>query len=536
MAAHRLKAPSDDGGVLAEPPLSAAGILLARNRDCLARLTVDILGQPLVELRSQARQLAALAIRDYHRWAGEPLPPFDASAPLFLAGHQPELFHPGVWVKNFALCGLARRHQASALHLVVDNDTLKTAGIKLPTLADSSPGPTSPPVRLLTVPFDRWEGETPYEERTVHDEVLFADFAERVMAGLRGLGLTPLLPEFWAEVRRQSSRTPLLGERFAAARRSLERSWGCVNAELPVSAMCQMRPFAWFAAHLLLNLPRFQTVYNDCVREYRRAHGIRSRNHPVPDLVRDGDWLEAPFWAWRPGQTKRSRLLVRLAGAKLELRTGEAPGPALPAEPRAILEGWQQLDAHGYKVRSRALTTTLFARLFLADLFIHGIGGGKYDELTDEIARRFYLLEPPGYLVLSATLRLPLPTYPADPERCRRLARLLRDLRYNPQRHLNPHDRTQPALARLLEQKEDWINREPVEPGAKRERFLVLRQLTDQLHVAVAEHERTVARDLALCEALVQANAVLRRRDFAFCLFPEAELRPFYERFLALGD
>ena len=59
------------------------------------------------------------------------------------------------------------------------------------------------------------------------------------------------------------------------------------------------------------------------------------------------------------------------------------------------------------RIRSRALTTTLYARLFLADLFIHGIGGGKYDQLTNEIAQKFYGAELPDYLVLSATLLLP---------------------------------------------------------------------------------------------------------------------------------
>ncbi len=36
-------------------------------------------------------------------------------------------------------------------------------------------------------------------------------------------------------------------------------------------------------------------------------------------------------------------------------------------------------------VLPRALTTTLFLRTFIADLFIHGIGGGQYDRLTDRI-------------------------------------------------------------------------------------------------------------------------------------------------------
>ena len=38
-------------------------------------------------------------------------------------------------------------------------------------------------------------------------------------------------------------------------------------------------------------------------------------------------------------------------------------------------------------LRPRALTLTLFARLCVADFFIHGIGGGKYDEVTDRIIR-----------------------------------------------------------------------------------------------------------------------------------------------------
>ena len=110
-----------------------------------------------------------------------------------------------------------------------------------------------------------------------------------------------MLADFWTLVRREARRTPLLGECFAAARRTYERRWGCHNLELPVSVLCRTEPFAWFAAHLLAELPRFHAVYNDSVHAYRRRHGIRSRNHPVPDLAAEDDWLEAPFWGWRAG-------------------------------------------------------------------------------------------------------------------------------------------------------------------------------------------------------------------------------------------
>ena len=56
----------------------------------------------------------------------------------------------------------------------------------------------------------------------------------------------------------------------------------------------------------------------------------------------------------------------------------------------------------------RGPMTTMYLRFYLSDLFIHGIGGAKYDELTDEIIRRFFGIEPPRYLTATATIRLPI--------------------------------------------------------------------------------------------------------------------------------
>src|SRR5262249_52760991 len=151
--------------------------------------------------------------------------------------------------------------------------------------------------------------------------------------------------------------------------------------------LCQADPFAWFAGHLLAHLEEFHADYNDIVRDYRRRHGIRSPHHPVPDLAKEGSWLEMPFWAWRSGERRRRRLLARRIASGWQLRAGDDPWPALPwqpARPETLVAAWRTLEPRGFKVRFRALTTTLYARLLLGDLFIHGIGGAKYDELTDE--------------------------------------------------------------------------------------------------------------------------------------------------------
>jgi hypothetical protein len=544
-----LRAPTRDGAIVAVPPLEQAANLTDANRRRLDQSSATLLGQPLTELRRFARrEVLALAGRlnatplpnSQETPPPNPLPEAERGrknrrtaagyleekgreAPLLVAGHQPDLFHPGVWLKNFALAGLARRQGGVALNLVVDNDTLKVPALRVPVPPSARTGRP----HALSVPYDRWVAEVPFEERRVEDHGLFDSFADRALDKMRGWGYEPILPGFWADVRQAlTSAHGLVGEAFAAARRLQERRWGCHNLEVPISAICASESFACFAAALLADLPRFVALYNQIVRDYRAAHGIRSSHHPVPDLASDADWLEAPLWGWRAGGGRRGRLFVRARGDRLELRAGDEVWPQLPS-PRHpdFVQAWRALASDGLKVRSRALTTTLFARLLLADLFVHGIGGGKYDELTDELMRAFFGVEAPGFLVLSGTLWLPLPAFSVGPEDRRRLIRQLRELLYQPERHLSAE--LQAVLAEPIRQKAQWIAQEPADHAGRRRRFAALRGLNEQLGAPLAGEAERTRGELQRTVEHLQANAVLRRRDYSFCLYPEAVLRPF---------
>ena len=56
------------------------------------------------------------------------------------------------------------------------------------------------------------------------------------------------------------------------------------------------------------------------------------------------------------------------------------------------------------RLAPRALTLTLFLRLFVADVFVHGIGGGHYDRVLDRLLVRRWGVEPPAFCVATATL------------------------------------------------------------------------------------------------------------------------------------
>src|SRR5262249_59771978 len=130
----------------------------------------------------------------------------------------------------------------------------------------------------------------------------------------------------------------------------------------------------------------------------------------------------------------RRPLFVRQLASTIELRAGgdDAPFAEIPLGPDreacCAVEQLLTLPARRIRLRTRALTTTMFARLVLGDLFVHGIGGAKYDELGDEIDRAFFGFEPPAFLTLSMTLWLGPGVHPASPERLRGVEEAPRDL------------------------------------------------------------------------------------------------------------
>src|SRR5262249_12792897 len=151
-------------------------------------------------------------------------------------------------------------------------------------------------------------------------------------------------------------------------------------------------------------------------------------------------------------------------------------------------------------------------------------------ELTDEIIRRYFAITPPAFVTLSGTLLLPLPVFPHAESRQQASHKALRKLRYQPDGVLPWLDA--PEAAPLIEQKVDWIKKEPTSPQERRQRFEKIRALNEAMWPYVAAEERRFRREMAQAQAEVHASAITQRRDYAFCLFPEAKIRSFCTQFL----
>jgi hypothetical protein len=551
MNRSRLRAPEANGAILAQPSLDEVGHVLAQNRSLLEGWQYDFQGRPAARIRAMCRTAVLDAARKYIGTDQTPSVSPDERAvsstaahlapgnrtsgpqsvsrdpqPLLVTGHQPELFHPGVWVKNFASYELARKHRGVSLHLIVDNDTVKRTTVRLPagTLAHPS---------VVHVPFDRWRGEIPYEEYEIADRPLFASFGERVASILESLGIRPLAADFWPLACTACGQASRLGECLARARRWQENAWGCRNFELPVSRLCQTEGFYWFAAHVLAQLGRFRTAYNQALAEYRQRNRIRSRNHPVPSLGQDGEWLEAPFWVWSDRVPRRRQLFLRQQGHAMLLTDREEWTQELPLSPDreacCAVEVLADLARRGIKIRTRALTTTIFSRLCLGDLFIHGLGGARYDELTDQIIQRFFDVSPPQFLILTGTLRLPFTPRPGTTRQLHELQRLERDLTYSPDRFASDDAvRSSDALT-LVETKRQLVAAVPRSAAARRRRFEEIRRINAELRPYTQAARAETSQRIDAVQSDMAANAILLSRDWPFLAYPAENLRSFFQ-------
>ena len=182
----------------------------------------------------------------------------------------------------------------------------------------------------------------------------------------------------------------------------------------------------------------------------------------------------------------------------------------------------------GIKIRPRAITTTMFSRLFFSDVFIHGIGGAKYDTITDEIIKEFFGIDPPGFVTVSATLFLPLDAYDLDEKVLYDLQRIIDDMCYNPERYASKETQSEPAFMNRVKEKQRLLKIMGVSNAdEKRQYFRQVKELNklmlSQIHTELQKKQREIN---TIRDKLVY-NEVVRFREYPVCLYPMKVLREY---------
>lgn len=303
-----------------------------------------------------------------HRAAWRPvLPEFESCRAggevVVRTGHQAWFWHAGILAKYFAagacVAGLAAAGVAArAAQVVVDQDISDPWAVALPVEGGErvrvrlGPGP---PAGVPT-------GSVPALANPACDK----DLSEvRVLESAR-IGLGAIMAALTKE-----RAAPSAAAQVAGALRRLMSPWVRLSPATYATGLSRESWFAALVGEMVRDARACVHAYNNAARMFPRAR--------IRPLECNGARVELPLWKLTPGGVRR---------------------PVYAEEASQIAAG---------QLAPRALMLTASLRLAETDLFVHGLGGGVYERVTDAWIgawRPGWRLAP--CVVASATVHMPM--------------------------------------------------------------------------------------------------------------------------------
>ncbi len=379
-------------------------------------------------------------------------------------GHQSAFFHGGILAKFMAASELASSLGGAAqwVHFMSDADLVDPFSLELPCRTEGAPGFSRERVGLAPRARDA-------EERTPS----CARPARRVLAAVDASGLGARLPSPHASaaltraldcLARADDSTDAATQGARAIERAMSPWVSAPVARLGTGRL-MASPLGEFVLDAILRSPA------ECAASFNRSL-MRAPGAAKP-LVVDEDHSEVPLWG------------IDEAGRRVRLRADEA----------------RSLRTTGRAMLPRASLASGLMRLH-TDLFLHGVGGARYELAGDSWWLEFLGIPLPPFGVVSADLRIAPETAGLTPPAPTHLSPSWREASWNP-RLLVPGDGT----ARVSEPRRtllEVITRERRRSPARRAAYEAL------LAQVSREREEMAEKLSALERAEVENRVVLR--------------------------
>jgi len=241
------KAPSGDGHLLVWPEPADLLRETEENAKSLAASDARVQGVAVSKLRKNIRS-----------WLGH------GDQPLVATGHQTELYHPGVWVKDAAINAVANRVGGSACHFAVDTDQPKHLNVRWP---GTSMPITDDPAASSADWSGLLAGPTPAHLRNIE---------QTLQAATVEWNFVPMLGEVLSSLKRSSMESIGLSAAITNAQHELDWSLGLKHQAMLVSPMLFSHTYLTFVHHVLSRATQFSADYNAALADYRTETGITS--------------------------------------------------------------------------------------------------------------------------------------------------------------------------------------------------------------------------------------------------------------------
>ncbi len=444
--------------------------------------------------------------------------------PLVMTGHQPVIFHSGLTFKYETTEAFAAGHSAICVAVVIDTDEGDCGQFAVPQLTGSFPDNPDelPHIQQVIESVAQSSGLFLTSQLKNSEEIrhIAAQTADR----LSSLNL----PDEARDAQQRLQQYAQLSDAGATAMEaSLIMRWqhgiGPRMLELPLSAICCFPETLAEIANILTRFEEFSELYNRLLHRFRTEQKIENAANPFPSLEVNADSAELPFWMLDTSAGRRETVRGKVLNGQLQL-ISEGLQPILLPLP-VTSESLENLLLQNRQLIPRGALITALLRVLFCDLFVHGTGGGKYDRMTNLLIEDWWQSTPSPFSVASASGYLF-----ADARRkligLEELAKQLRDLQFNPQRHLGTQifpAELEGRLQVLIREKQDAVARMKsahAENQSAKAVGLEIQQLTNRIRDEVSaafENRLTALRSLS-----AEEKAAINSRTYAWILFSSA--------------
>lgn len=387
--------------------------------------------------------------------------------PIVMSGHQPTIWHAGILAKALAAEAVADAARADSVWLVADQDPEHAAELRHPYLGADAVWSSA------TIHLRGDIGSLPH------------DIAACSLPAQRPPDSSPRLPDGTLEsVRAGVARV------LQALTRHADAPDAAHQAALAARDLLTdlMRPPRMIFASALASTSLFRSMVDQMAREpdrvvlaYNRAVAQRPHAGIAPLKLDDlQDVYELPLWGIEPGQARR-RIYAHDMGE---------------VDPRSLAP--------------RALLMTGILRWAACDLFVHGIGGGQYDPITEQWLGEWLGARLAPAVVASADVRLPIQTRTAGIHELARAQWRLHRARHDPGMLGEPN---------AAEQKNALVERIASRRAAGEhplDDYRALHRLLDEVRSRRADELEGFAREVGRAERDLASAAVAQDRSWPF--------------------
>ena len=477
--------------VTLNPPYEEWGAILASNR-AVASTLHEIVGESAVaavrrdvleaadryhaEMRACALRLG-ISLPDRARGGDR------TGASIVMAGHQPIVYHPGILEKTKRLRMLADDVEGTALNIAIDTDEGDGGRILWPLVSGDD---------VVIKQKSVSAGGGIYRDQRVvtqHESAMI--FAEMIQ-DLRASGCSSAIAGAEEAARLYGV---LAGEPIALANALVRMSHGGAGYdEVPLSLLIEARSIREFLDAIIRDGERFARLYNATLENYRGEHKIKNPANPFPNMEMSDEEIELPLWE-----------IVGSARKAVRVHPGRIPNSANSVAPRGSI-------------------VTLLLRGVCCELFVHGLGGGKYDHFVNAFAEAYWGAPLPSFVVASATKYL-FPSQVARYIHAREVKARYKEMvshtaSFMGQGVFSPED--EKAVAPLLERRSELLPRMQ-HVQSKEQRSSVAHELNEVNRLIKIAIDTSSLAPL-LCEGAID-DARLKRwscREYPFFLFQNA--------------